>query len=108
MKKFKVESFGKEYIVYPHIDKYTNNDTLAIVLMLQNNYEKFCNLTVNLPQYTQVLKSFGFEYQFVDTNGFPNAIKFIVDNKLGELTHMRGYSGYCEYPVVKFNLKEFI
>ena len=108
MKKFKIEYFGKTYDVYPHIDKYTCNDTLAIRLMCCDTYEPFCNITVNLPYYTDKIKQLGFEYQFVDINELPNVIDFIIDNKLGFITKYVGFSGYCEYPLIKFDLKEFI
>lgn len=107
MKKFKLLYNGEIIEVYPHIDKYCNNDSLAIMLMMADTYEKFCNLTVNLPS-VNIVKQLGFEYQFVNVNNCPFLIDFIIDNKLGELTKYRATSGYCTYPVFKFNLEEFI
>ena len=107
MKKFKLKYNNKEIEVYPHIDKYCLGDSLAIVLIMADTHEPFVNLTVNLPTQLKNWK-LGFEYQYVDVNNFPGAIEFILDNKLGELTRYSGMSGYCIYPVVKFDLGAFI
>ena len=41
---------------------------------------------------------------YVDINNCPWATKFIKDNELGEFTGKYGKSGFCVYPLYKFNL----
>lgn len=51
------------------------------------------NLREKLPAY----------YAYVNTNNAPGAIEFIEKNGLGEFTGRYGYSGYCSYPLYKFD-----
>lgn len=78
---------------------YYNNNSLAVLLRTEDG-EPFCNLTVNIMD--GVAEG---EYQYVDTNNCPWALDFIESNNLGYSTGIVGYSGYCEYPLVKFNLE---
>lgn len=77
---------------------YANNDSLAVFLETTDG-EPFCRLTVNLPDSIA-----SEDYQYVDTNNIPWALDFIESNDLGVNTGIVGYSGFCEYPLVKFNL----
>lgn len=77
---------------------YANNGSLAVFLETTDG-EPFCRLTVNLPDSIA-----SEEYQYVDTNNLPWALDFIESNDLGVVTGIVGYSGFCEYPLVKFNL----
>ena len=77
---------------------YYNNDSLAVFLQTVEG-EPFCNLTVNLSDGVA-----GEEYQYVDTNNCPWALDFIKSNNLGTPTGIVGYSGFCQYPLVKFNI----
>lgn len=77
---------------------YANNSSLAVFLETTDG-EPFCNLTVNITDGVA-----GEEYQYVDTNNCPWALDFIKSNDLGTPTGIVGYSGFCEYPLVKFNL----
>lgn len=43
---------------------------------------------------------------FVDTNNCPWALDFIEEYHLGEFTGMHGKSGYCTYPLYRFNMDE--
>ena len=42
---------------------------------------------------------------YVDTNNIPTVLDFIEEYKLGEVIGFKG-SGYCTYPLVKFNMDE--
>ena len=43
---------------------------------------------------------------YIDTNNCPWAISLIKKYNLGHTTGSIGFSGYCMYPVVEWNLKE--
>ena len=42
---------------------------------------------------------------YVDTNNLPEALKLISAYNLGEVVGS-GVSGFCTYPLVKFNMNE--
>lgn len=80
MKTYKVETYFGTYEVVLGVSEYLNNGSLA--------NEKGANK----------------ETAYVDVNNCPWAQKFIEENKLGEFTGKYGQSGFCIYPLYKFNL----
>lgn len=81
--------------------RYSNNGNLAIQLITPEG-EPVSTLTVNIMD--GVCEYRGEEYAYVDTNNNPTGVKFILENELGEPTGEVGYSGFCEYPLYRFNL----
>ena len=94
----KVTTSYNTYEVEVFRTSYDNNGSLAVFLETTEG-EPFCNLTVNLPDDVACE-----DYQYVDTNNIPWALDFIESNDLGVNTGIVGYSGFCKYPLVKFNL----
>lgn len=92
----KIKQFGKEYEVTTNRTKYYNGN-LAITLTCDNG-EPYGTLTVNLGE-----RLFP-DTAYVDTNNMPDAERFIKENGLGEFTGKTKDSGYCTYPLYKFNL----
>ena len=80
------------------LGKYGTNNSLAISLWCDEG--PFARLTVNLPGAKPPIP-----YAYVDTNNCPWAVEFIKKYKLGEDTDMLGHSGYCSYPLYKFDLE---
>ena len=99
MKTYKLNFYGKEYNLVVKTSHYTNNDSLAVIVETDEG-EPFDTITVNLSDGVAEK-----EYQSVDTNNSPWAEKFIKDNGLGTPTGIMGYSGFCKYPLYKFNLE---
>ena len=95
----KVMSYGAVYEVFPKRTTYVNNGNLAVVLKDEND-GPFATLTVNLSE------KLAEDCAYVDTNNCPFAERFILGNKLGEPTGRFGFSGYCCYPLYKFNLSK--
>lgn len=79
---------------------YSNNDTLAVLLETEEG-EPFATITVNIMDDVA-----NGEYQYVDTNNCPWAPKFIEENGLGSPTGIMGFSGFCQYPLFRFNLEQ--
>lgn len=100
MKYYELNSYGKTYNVRPVCNNYENNGTLAIRLIADSG-EPFCNLTVNLP--TSVIWC-NENTAFVDTNNCPWAEEFIEENELGVPVGYSERSGFCMYPLYKFNI----
>lgn len=98
----KVRAYGKTYEVTPYRRKYWVDGSLAILLVEDKTMEPFATLTVNLGSD----HGFGKEYQFVDVNNCEWAEQFIKDNNLGAPTGGYAQSGYCSYPLYKFNLSK--
>lgn len=98
MKTYELEFYGEKYNLAAKTAEY-GNGTLAIMLETDEG-EPFATLTVNLVDGVA-----NNEYQYVDTNNHSWAEKFIKKNKLGTPTGIMGYSGFCQYPLYKFNLE---
>lgn len=96
-----INLYGTNYNVEPVRSAYMVNDSLAVMLIDKDNGEDFAVITVCL---TNSYTPDGHAY--VDTNNCPWVEKFIKDNDLGENTGIVGYSGYCQYPLYKFNLEK--
>ena len=92
----KIKQFGKEYEVTIHKSNYYDGN-LAIFLTCKDG-EPYGNLTVNLSE--RLLP----DTAYVDTNNMPDAERFIKEYGLGEFTGTIRRSGFCDYPLYRFNL----
>ena len=91
--------FGNPIEVLPRLGKYAQNNNLAIRLITKGG-EPWATLTVNLD--TKLPE----DHAFVDINNFDDASVFIEENGLGEWTGGMRHSGYCVYPLYKFDLEK--
>lgn len=84
---------------------YTNNNRFAIgtVCETSEGTEPYANLTVNLVDETIPFDTDEVAYGFVDTNNWPEGEEFIKRFGLGEKTEFVGHSGYCTYPLYRFD-----
>jgi len=89
------------YDVFLKIHRYVNNQNLAIEILIDKGhyYEPYGMLTVNLSE------TLPEDTAYVDTNNIQNAEEFIKEYKLGESTGDTRRSGFCEYPLYKFDLE---
>lgn len=95
----KLKLYNKTYDVTPFKSTYLNNKTLAVLLEDSDGYP-FATLTVNIEASNTMANH---EYAFVDTNNCPWAEEFIKESNLGTPVGFTGFSGFCEYPLYKFN-----
>lgn len=82
-----------------NMDRYAhyNNIYIGLVSDFGDGLEPYGDLTVNLcevPDY----------YGFLDTNNLSGAEDFVVSNKLGTFTGQVFQSGFCTYPLYKFDV----
>lgn len=91
--------FGNDVAVYISTAEYYNGN-LAVRLWTKD-HEPWATLTVNLPDHLKLDK----DMAFVDTNNMPEAEEFIREHKLGTPMGVSARSGYCTYPLYKFNLE---
>lgn len=103
MSKLTVSSWGQTYEVIIRTSTYTNNGNLYIGLMCKivedygEWYEPYADITVNVRKLDENCGA-------VDVNNFPEVENFITDNGLGEFTGDYEFSGFCAYPVYRFNM----
>lgn len=104
---------GRTYPVTLQFSKYTCNDKLAVQLIEASApWSPFATLTVNLPDIPMEALQMWFgsnmpdlnTLAFVDTNNCPWAEEFLKDNNIAEDTRIMMPSGFCSYPLYKFNL----
>lgn len=103
--KFKSQ-WGDEYNIKFYKANYSNNGRLYIGCMCEDKeyggFEPYCDVTVNLPQYTLAKGNYGF----LDTNnGDPKLFAFMRENDWIVDMDEFGVSGFCTYPLVKFTDK---
>lgn len=98
--KFK-DRFGKNHNVSLSVERYAaRSGGLAIVM--DSDDGQFDMLTVFLEDFPTCGNK-----AFVDTNNLgDNIINWIEENNLGVQTSRLGFSGFCIYPEVDFNLDE--
>lgn len=86
--------------VYLRVGKYQADDSVAIQAWNRQD-GPIATLTVCLCD-----KSLGEGEAYVDTNNCPWAVDFIEKEGLGKRTGRVGQSGFCVYPVVKFDMEK--
>lgn len=102
IKTYEFESeYGGKYIVSPHIDMYKDNSNLYLGLYCQEEggeyWEPFCDVTVNTV-------SLAYLEATIDTNNNgQNILKFLEANGFGQCSPYAVSSGFCTYPIFKFN-----
>ena len=87
-----------DYRVCVKLARYGYDGSLCVELITDKG-EPYCRLTACLGD-----KSLGHDESYVDTNSCPFAESFIVSNGLGEFIGEHGRSGFCEYPVCRFDI----
>lgn len=88
--------------------RYADNGRFAIQTLLHttDGFEPYANLTVNLVDEVVPFETEDVCYAFVDTNNWPEGEEFIKKADIGEKTKFVGHSGYCSYPLYRFDRKK--
>ena len=94
--RIKFKSYGEEYEGYLVVQHYGNNNNIAVSIVLPTG-EPYGFLTVNIDSLDE-------DEAAIDTNNFPEAEEIINQYHLAENTGKVLASGYCKYPVYKFNV----
>ena len=106
----KYNSYGTEYELSFKKGRYSNGRTAIQVMCREPEQEwsePFCALTVNLPDV--ILSSDGSKdlpsnMAFIDTNNCPaDLVMKIIEEGYMTMTRTTARSGYCTYPLVKFD-----
>lgn len=86
--------------VFLQVGKYQADDSIAIQAWNQKD-GPIATITVCLCD-----RSLGENEAYIDSNNCPWAVEFIQKYNLGKITGRTGRSGYCTYPVVRFNMEQ--
>lgn len=101
MKTYKLNAWGKNYDVSVNVANYFNNKNIAVTM---DYFDEDCGCWFPYATVTVNLRDLDDGFAFVDTNNCPWAEDFINDNRLGKFTGEYGYSGWCAYPLYKFDM----
>ena len=80
------------------LNRYMADGSLCVQIMSEDD-GPIARLTVCLND-----DFLGENESYLDTNNFREGEAFVKEFCLGELTGEMGFSGYCAYPVVRFNM----
>ena len=95
-----------EYKIKLQLTRYRNDNSLTITAMRYEEeyqyWEPYATLTVNL-NYDDCDPA-PEDCAYLNTNNNPGVEEFVNENKLGEFTGIRKQSGYCTYPLYRFDM----
>lgn len=98
-----LKAWGKEIPVTLSISQYQNGATAIVVTDHSEGYpQPYSKLTVNIPS----VHITDGDLAFVDVNNCPWAEEFITDLEIAFPTGITHRSGYVDYPLYMFSLKE--
>ena len=80
-------------------ETYRSNGTLAVTMNTPDDEDGYAVVTVNLSNPLQ-----RGEFAFVDTNNLSGIDSWLVENGIAENTGISARSGFCTYPLMKFNI----
>lgn len=83
------------------MNRYADNNHVALSVFSPEE-GPIANITVNLPS----LKHYKDDCAFVDTNNFPEAEGLIHQLGIGKDTGIMIPSGFCLYPLYKFDIQK--
>lgn len=103
MTTYKLTKWGKTYKIGLTKATYNSNGTLAILMDDLGDNEPFATLTINLDDSNFMAND---HMAFIDTNNLGwDIVKWLVDNEIATDTGLKGFSGFCVYPLMMFNQK---
>lgn len=97
-----VDNFGNSYNLSIVKNTYQHNGSMYLGLV-DAEEGPYADITVCLERYTPAK-----DCAFVNVNDFYgfDIIDWLEKHNLGTVTERMGYSGYCAYPEVHFNMNE--
>lgn len=103
-KIYNLNKYDENYKIVLRKDTYMNNGTLAVLMVViydNGEEEIWSDLTVNIFDSDIMATD---KMAFIDTNNNgDDIIQWLVDNGIGHPTGHNGRSGYCVYPLFKFD-----
>ena len=89
---------GERYYLVP---RFYRNGWLALILVMVEDEDEYIVLSVNLEE----MDALGLpDRTFIDVNNYPDALDFLVENRLATDSGYKRRSGFVEYPMAMLNL----
>lgn len=82
-------------------NKYFTNESLAVLMHYEEDHS-YDIITVNLQK-----KPLDNNHAYVDVNNMPDIYEWLKDNGIAGDTGLVGFSGFCIYPLMEFDLDSF-
>lgn len=101
IKPLQYSCWGTTYNVLLRVDRYYKGKQLYIGLF-DPNEGPVADVTVSL--YGQMFSPLKENEQYVDTNNSPDMGGWLERNKIAKFTGLYGFSGYCAYPLYRFDM----
>lgn len=96
-----LDTFNDLVMVKPHLNFYNSNNNLYIGLLY---YDEELHMEDHYSDLTVNIEKLPYLYSALDTTyNTENVLKFVSDHGLGEFTGQYLHSGFCRYPIIKFN-----
>ena len=84
---------GERYYLVP---RFYRNGWLALILVMVEDEDEYIVLSVNLEE----MDALGLpDRTFIDVNNYPDALDFLVENRLATDSGYKRRSGFVEYPL---------
>ena len=80
-------------------ETYRHNGSMAVTMNTPDDEDSYAVVTVNLSSPLQK-----GDFAFVDTNNLEGIDSWLAENGIAEHTGISARSGFCTYPLMKFNL----
>ena len=80
-------------------ETYRHNGSMAVTMNTPDDEDGYAVVTVNLSSPLQK-----GDFAFVDTNNLEGIDSWLAENGIAEHTGISARSGFCTYPLMKFNL----
>ncbi len=89
---------GERYYLVP---RFYRNGWLALILVMVEDEDEYIVLSVNLEE----MDALGLpDRTFIDVNNYPDALDFLVENRLATDSGYKRRSGFVESPMAMLNL----
>ena len=102
---FTLNLYGTEHRIILLEERYDEYDNLAIIALELDADTSPCDMWAVLT--TNICPLADPDTAFVDTNNWTDAEDFIKDNGLGQYLNKDCSSGYCTYPLYRFDTARF-
>ena len=105
MKKFALVVGDKPYMdCHFELGRYIADNSISV--LIRNCFGAIARITVCLGSSSTKGLNLANDSNFVDTNNCPWVVDFLESNGFGKRTGIFGESGYCEYPLMTFDIKK--
>lgn len=100
---YELPFLGQIFMIFFMAEEYMNGNLAVTVMNVDSSgaIDTWTSATVNLGMPLPE------GYAYADTNNNDWLLPLLKEHKLATMTHMTAESGFCKYPLLKWNWKQF-